>query len=1001
MSDDTRDVHHRSVPTAVETLTVLFTDLAGSTSLRVERGEERADELRSIHDDLVARSIRSNGGRVVKHTGDGAMAVFGGASDAIAAAVTIQQAIDRLNHERGESLGVRIGISAGDVSVEGDDCFGLPVVEAQRLEAAAAPGQIFCSALVRLLARGRGGHELRPVGAMALKGLDGPIDVDEVGWAPARGAGPATLPPGLERDATTELAGRTVERDAIAAQWDAVRSGATRVVLLAGEPGIGKSTLAAAAAVDVVASGGTVLFGRCDELVPAPYQPFAEALRWHVQSGRTSVEIERWRGDLARLVPSLGAVTSLGDVAAERQLLFEAVGAWLASSGPALLVLDDLHWADAGTVLLLRHLVVTAPVPKLLIVGTYRDTDLDRRHPLADALGELFRRADVTRSTLRGLSVEDVQGVVARSGLAASDAVALHEQTAGNPFFLGEMVRHLDESRARDNGDGDGERLPEGVREVVGRRVSHLGEDAQRALTAAAVVGHDVALDVLATVTELGEDATVDALDNAVAAGLLTERAVGAYRFAHAVVRTTLYDELSATRRARLHRRVAEVLEVRHGDDPASAGALAHHWSSAGGGDAADRAVHFASIAAVHAFRALGIDESIAWYDLALEVLDAERSTRTVELARHRADVAAAVSHRTHRQLVYDAARRARALGDVAALTRALCVSGRTGFAHELEPPDPEKVALLEEALALVPDGEHELRARLLAELSVELIYTDEHQRRFTAIDEGRAAVAHVRDPAESAQLHFRLGLGRRFLTFTSADVRRDVAAMLAGEPPLGRDVGRDIGVTTHRFLLQLAIGDRAGADDAAARLTELASVTRHPQAERTRQMTQAVLDVVAGRIESLEATVAEMQSGRVSGAEQYAMGLVMQIDRERRGFASVVDAIQPMVRAATAPTDLVLGVAAVGLADAGRIEEAHAIVDAAAATTFAQLPDDAMVPVHLATWSEAAARTGHRGAASTLRALLLVDPELHLVTGGFYAGSRKHHLALLAAALG
>lgn len=197
---------------SVETVTVMFTDLVDSTPRRVRLGEDEAERLRERHDQLVRAGVLNHRGRIVKHTGDGVMATFAGAADAIAAAVGIQQEMDADNRRRqagsaDEELEVRIGISAGDVRLVGDDCFGLPVIEAQRLESVARPGQILVSSLVSALARGRGGHELRLIGNLELKGLEAPVEVQEVTWVRVVPEA-AALPPALVERGGLPFAGR-------------------------------------------------------------------------------------------------------------------------------------------------------------------------------------------------------------------------------------------------------------------------------------------------------------------------------------------------------------------------------------------------------------------------------------------------------------------------------------------------------------------------------------------------------------------------------------------------------------------------------------------------------------------------------------------------------------------------------------------------------------------------------------------------------------------------
>jgi len=339
----------------------------------------------------------------------------------------------------------------------------------------------------------------------------------------------------------------------------------------------------------VQADGGLVIAGRCDELVGAPYQPFGEALRSQLRVPGGVLSLGTLAGELIRLVPELDAFVPglqpplTADPDAERTKLFDAVVAWLtdtASRQPVLLVLDDLHWADHGTLLLMRHVAINQPVPKLLVLGTYRDTDVDRRHPLQSVLAELRRRGEVERIALDGLDeTEIVELMTAAAGheLEADGielAHALQEETAGNPFFVGEVLRHLAETGAITQRDGawvagrDDFVLPEGVLDVVGRRLSNLPDETQQVLEIGAVVGARFDLDITAMVGGLDEDDVLDRLDPAITAHLVEETGVGSYRFSHALVRSTLHHELSSTRRARLHRK--RVTAQRPGvDDPA------------------------------------------------------------------------------------------------------------------------------------------------------------------------------------------------------------------------------------------------------------------------------------------------------------------------------------------------------------------------------------------------------------------------------------------------
>jgi class 3 adenylate cyclase len=270
-----------SVGVGRSTAIVLFTDLVGSTELRSRWGEDAAEEERRNHDRLIAGPIEANRGRLVKNLGDGVMATFPGASDAVAAAVQIQQVLDRHNRTSArETLEARIGVSAGDVVVEDSDCFGTPVIEAARLCATAGGGQILVADVVRWLAGSAGGHQFTPVGTLELKGLPAAVVACEVSWEPL----PVSVVPlpALLTDIGRIFVGRESQLERLDELWKEATAGKRRVALLAGEPGVGKTRLAAELAMRAHEEGAVVLAGRCDEDLGVPYQPFVEALRHFV-----------------------------------------------------------------------------------------------------------------------------------------------------------------------------------------------------------------------------------------------------------------------------------------------------------------------------------------------------------------------------------------------------------------------------------------------------------------------------------------------------------------------------------------------------------------------------------------------------------------------------------------------------------------------------------------------------------------------------------------------
>jgi len=761
-----------------EMRSVLFTDLVGSTELRVRVGEDQAENLRRTHDRLLADAVISHGGQVVKGLGDGILATFQSAADAVSAAEAIQQAVDLHAHQQPEqAFAVRVGISAGDVTVESSDVFGVPVVEASRLCAAAAGGEILAAELVRTLSRGRGNHIFEPMGNLELKGLPEPVPACRVPWEPLELADAAAhladvaFPTLLSSTSATGYVGR----DELLAKLDVARatatSGGCRIVLLAGEPGVGKTRTAAELARRAHGDGAVVLYGRCDEDLGLSYQPLMEALDWYTEHSSEPV-LGRLPGELVRLLPQLPtrvpglAPPVASDPRSEEHLLFESTASWLlelAREHDVVLVIDDLHWATKPTLLLLLHVlragIAAETSTHLLVVGTYRDTDIDRSHPLSGVLADLRRWPAVDRLSIEGLNAEEVQRFIkAAAGHDLDEnilalAATVYDETEGNPFFVGEVLRHLVEIgavyRQEDRWvlqDPGTFAVPEGVRDVIGRRLSRLSPVSNDLLSMASVIGRDIDVELLAALSDTSEDRMLDALDEAVRARLVDETRADRYRFSHALVRTTLYDELSATRRRRLHRRVAEALEKLQSDDVV---ALAFHYVEAGpDGGLMTRAVHYTLSAGEQALAARALADAEARFCQVLEVLD------DVELADCPERVAALCGlgecqrdqgNPAFRATLLEASRLALSLGEVALLVRAVLANSR-GIMSVVGSIDEERIELVEVALDAVggePSGE---RARLLAQLASEVCFAGDHERRLALADEAESMARGLGD---------------------------------------------------------------------------------------------------------------------------------------------------------------------------------------------------------------------------------------------------------------
>ncbi len=452
------------------------------------------------------------------------------------------------------------------------------------------------------------------------------------------------LPPALALAAQGQFIGRSQEMEQLQMQWEQSAQGRFAVAV-AGEAGIGKTRLVAEFARTVHANGGRVLYGRCDEELAVPYQPLAEAVRLaldEVSAAELAGHVKAWGGELARIVPEL--VTRLpelpsapsGDLHSERWRMFEAVDAFLSelsARSPVLVVLDDLHWAGPPALALLRHLLRSTRPARLLLVGTYRQTEVDASHSLASLLADLRRDGTVARVTLEGLAPDAVAGLLASAaGVAIDDrslpfARSLHDTTQGNPFFVGEILRHLAATGAlAPDATPSIEQLetavPEGVREVVTRRLLRLAASSNRVLAAAAVCGTDFEASLLEELE--GSDAVLDTLDEALAARLITETgARGRYSFCHALVRHTIYDQLGPARRARLHRRVAQALELQHGMRGPHIGALARHFAAAAPAGVAGKAADYSLAAAKVALDQLAFEEAVLLLHMGLAALDA------------------------------------------------------------------------------------------------------------------------------------------------------------------------------------------------------------------------------------------------------------------------------------------------------------------------------------------------------------------------------------------
>jgi len=654
------------------------------------------------------------------------------------------------------------------------------------------------------------------------------------------------------RRARSPFAGRRQQLDRLRA---AVAASERHLLAISGDPGIGKTRLLGELARGAHADGAAVLYGRCPEEAIAPYQAFAEALRpLAAEPG---------------LAPLLGeGAPEPGDAAGARLRLFEAVSAALAATpGPVLLALDDLHWADRPSLLLLGHLLRDTRPASLVVVATYRENELGRGHPLARALADLRRDRLVDRVALGGLDGAEagqlIEGWVGAEATAGRVS-AVHDETGGNPFFIEEVLRHLFESGALRATDGHWHLarpvrelgVPESVREVIGRRLDRLGDEAVEVLETAAVIGPEFELEVLERAGPLRRDAVLDGLERAADANLIRSVAdrAASWTFTHALIREALHDELSGLRRTRLHARVAEALAAL-GADP---GRLAHHGIEAAALVGADRAAGWAEAAGDAALAGLAYEEAADSYADALELVPGQ-----CEVMLALADALSRAGDPAAGAACDAVIATARELGDGELLGRATLVA--CGVGVTIVGLDHGRIALLEEALAALGGAAPALRARLLARLAIALYYAPGRNR---SGELSAQAVAVAREAGDSDALlaalnarHVGLwhpdGLEERF---------RVADEMIALAQAHGRREAELQG-RNWRCVDLWEAGDHAGFEAEIAEHERLADDLRLPAFRWYAPMWQAALAARAGRREeALALAAAAGRAGELAG---------------------------------------------------------------------------------------------------------------------------------------
>ncbi len=848
----------------------------------------------------------------------------------------------------------------------------------------------------------------------------------------------------LQGVAWGSFVGRREEMGQMKTALDGALSGRCALLMLVGEPGIGKTRLAQEFGVYAGLRGAQVITGHCYEGdVGVPYLPFVEAFREYTR-GRPDDTV---RGELGQGAPEVATLVSEirqrfpdipqsppleGD--AERHRLFQSVTEFLrnaAAANPIVLVLDDLHWADKPSLLLLQYLVRGLRSDRVLILGAYRDVELERTHPLAEVLSTLRREPVYHRVLLRGLPVDDIVALLGAVSEQETDeqteagrrllAAALSRETEGNPFFVREVLSHLvEEGRLfRDeNGrwtaggitDISELGIPEGVREVIGRRLSRLSDECNRILTVVSTITGGFTWDVLKAVSDVHEAKLLDLLDEALGAQLLQERKgdqAGIYDFTHALIRQTLYDELSTPRRVLMHRQIGEALERLYADneDPHLA-ELAHHFFQAAPGGDVDKAIGYARRAGDRATAQLAHEEAAEQYTLALQALDLRAQPdgglrcdllmlQAWSLVRAGEADRALDNLRPGVSLAKDLAD-PELIGEMALTYANAATRGSVQMTGEGRTE-------VEHALAIVEEGDSGLRCRLLTALA----------RRSTP---GADWAEFIEAGRESAEMARRLGepqmegealsallflLGGPQNTEERASIARDLARLAEQSGDKRLQIASLDAIVTN----SLELGDIEEADEAIARVVQLAEEVREMFYLGYKPFWAAMRHIMSGRLadgeqESQRAFAHSQRQQIQFGLQAFAVQLFnIRLQQGRAGD------MEPMIkRVVDENPEIAAWLPALSLCYlvSGREAECLEIFERLAAENFTAVPQDfgwATAMNRLATIAEF---FGDRARAATLHEMLAPYRHRNIVIGNgiICDGSAARPLGMLAATL-
>lgn len=852
--------------------------------------------------------------------------------------------------------------------------------------------------------------------------------------------------PALSGIARTAFVGRERELAALLAGLEAAGAGVGQVALVAGEAGIGKTRLLGELAARARARGWRVLAGAAEEAEGLPpYFPFSEALRAYVrtaplavlraQLGDEASEVALVVRDVRRRLPDLPASQPL-QPEHERYRLLDSIAAFLLAiargDGPVagaaepdanttacepglLLCLDDLHWADTPSLLLLQHLARRLGEAPLVVAASYRPAEVPRTHPLAVILDRLRREGRAERQLLAALTAEETATLLA--GLAGQPvapevAAAIHHETAGNPFFVEEVVRHL-QSEGRDLGDPEALvstwSIPDGVRQMIAGRVARLSPLAQRLLEAGALLGEGFRFDVLGQLLDVDVVPLLDAMDEVLATGLLRE--VGeVYHFGHALIRETLYAEVSLPRRQYLHQRAAEALERLYASQlEVHAAALARHYRLAGPG-ATVQALAYARRAAAAAAALSAWEEAAHHWEAALALLPPARALERCELLLALGEAQTyAGENAAARETFQAAAGCTRRLGPGQArgalLARAALGLSLTNGGSTPGTVDAVLVGLLRDALDTPELEDDALRARLLAGLARALHWSDQPA---DSVALSREAVALARRTGDAATLVEALSAST--FTLWGPEPLAEPLTLSAECLALARRAGdpeRLLEVYQWRVPELLRAGQRAAADsevEAHARLAREVRIPAHLVRSLTFRGCLALLDGQFADVEHLaDQAHAVGQSAHIWRAELLYQAQLYALREQQDRLAEAETAMRRLVAVSPGLAAQFGCALAYVQAEQGNAADARQVLEDRAADGFASLRRDQNWISAAGALALVCVALADRERAAVLYDLLRPYPEWANVRANGIAvfGSVPYFLGLLAALLG